>query len=119
MIPPCSRAGIRPYGFDPPAGAACIRNFPSENLRKCLVCDQPASCQVIAGEFCVSDVGLPLLSRAGVNLARRRMMLHVAESSALLPVDRTIEQFVTRPSGPMVSDATAVPSAPAALADSG
>ena len=41
-----------------------------------------------AASCIVSDVALPLLSRAGVNLARRRRMLQVAESSEPLPGDR-------------------------------
>ena len=67
----------------------------------------------------VSDVALPLLSRAGVNLARRRRMLQVVESSELLPAERMMLHAVTRPSGPMVRDAWVVPSAPDAWADAG
>ena len=58
---------------------------------------------MIGGVCTLSDVGLPLLSRAGVNLARRRRMLHVAESSDPLPDERVMLQPVTRPSGPIVS----------------
>jgi hypothetical protein len=41
----------------------------------------------MGGVLMVSAVGLPLLSLAGVNLARRLRMLQVAESSELLPDD--------------------------------
>jgi hypothetical protein len=73
----------------------------------------------MGGVVIVSDVALPLLSRAGVNLARRRRMLQVAESSELLPEERVMLQPVTRPSGPIVSEAWVVPSAPEAWADAG
>ena len=46
-------------------------------------------------------------------------MLQVAESSALLPDDWMMLQPTTRPSGPIVSDARAVPSAPADWAEAG
>src|SRR5262247_96513 len=87
--------------------------FPSEN---CLKFKSYSSCrrQVIGGVGCVSATGLPLLSCAGVNLALLRMMLHVAASSALLPVDWVMLQLWTRPSGPTVIEARAVPCAPAA-----
>ena len=58
---------------------------------------------VISGVVIVSLVGLPLLSRAGVNFARRRRILHVAWSSAPFPVERIRLHDWTRPSGPIVS----------------
>ena len=73
----------------------------------------------MGGVVIVSDVALPLLSRAGVNLARRRRMLQVAESSAPLPDERVMLHPVTRPSGPIVSDAWEVPSAPDDWAEAG
>jgi len=73
----------------------------------------------MAGVLIVSVVGLPLLSRAGVNFARRRRMLQVAESSDPLPVDWVMLQPTTLPSGPMVNAARAVPSAPADWAAAG
>ena len=74
---------------------------------------------MIGGVVIVSVVALPLLSRAGVNFARRLRMLQVAESSALFPVERIRLHEVTRPSGPIESEAWAVPSAPAADAEAG
>ena len=71
------------------------------------------------GVLTVSLVGLPLLSRAGVNFARRRRILQVAESSAPLPDDWVTLHPVTRPSGPIVSEARTVPWAPEATADAG
>src|SRR5690349_5364711 len=101
------------------ASAACILILPSENLSENRAFDQPSSCHRIGGVVYVSEVGLPLLSLAGTNFARRRRMLHVAESSAPLPVERIRLQDDTRPSGPIVSCAWAVPSAPADCADAG
>jgi hypothetical protein len=73
----------------------------------------------MGGDETVSVTGFPLLSRAGVNFALRRMMLQVALSSALLPLDWVTLQPVTRPSGPTVIEALTVPSAPADCAEEG
>jgi hypothetical protein len=75
------------------------------SVLKFLVLDQPSSRHVIGGVVMVSETALPLLSLAGMYLARRRMMLHVAASNALLPLERMMEQLATRPSGPIVIDA--------------
>ena len=73
----------------------------------------------MGGVVMVSVVALPLLSRAGTNFARRRMILQVAASKALLPLERMMLQPATRPSGPMVIVACDVPSAPDAWAEAG
>jgi hypothetical protein len=53
--------------------------------------------QTMAGDVTVSLVGLPLLSRAGVNRARLVSSLQVALSSEGTPLDETTEQPVTLP----------------------
>ena len=50
----------------------------------------------------LSVVAAPLLSRAGVNRARLRMIRQVAVSSAVDPLDDVTVQLVTLPSGPTV-----------------
>ena len=67
----------------------------------------------------VSVVGWPLLSRAGVNRARLRMIRQVAVSSALDPLDDVTTQLVTLPSGPIVSRKPVVPSSSLRRADAG
>ncbi len=67
----------------------------------------------------VSFVGLPLLSRAGVNRARLRMIRHVALSSAVEPLVEVTVQFVTRPFGPTSRRNPVVPSSSARMAEGG
>jgi hypothetical protein len=69
--------------------------------------------------LCVSDVGFPLLSRAGVNLARCRMMRQVALSSADDPLDEVTVQLLTRPLVPTSSRKPVVPSSSARIEDGG
>ena len=66
-----------------------------------------------------SEVGWPLLSWAGVNLARDLMILQVALSSALEPLDDVIVQFVTLPLGPISSRNPVVPCSSERMAESG
>jgi hypothetical protein len=54
-------------------------------------------CHRIGGEFTVSAIGCPVLSRAGVNRARRWRRRQVAPSSCDEPLDEVTEQLVTRP----------------------
>ena len=67
----------------------------------------------------VSVVGFPLLSRAGVNRARLRMIRQVVLSSAEFPLEPVTEQPVARPSAPTVTVIRVVPSASARCADAG
>ena len=67
----------------------------------------------------VSEVGCPVLSRAGVNRARLRRIRQVAASSDDEPLEFVIEQAWTRPSGPTVSEKEAVPSSLARCAADG
>jgi hypothetical protein len=69
--------------------------------------------------FTVSVVEDPVLSRAGVNLARLRMIRHVAASSADEPLDEVTTQLVTRPSGPTVRRNPVVPCSSLRRADAG
>ena len=55
------------------------------------------------------DVGLPELSRAGVNLARLVRIRQVVESSVLDPLDEVTLHPDTRPFGPMVKETETVP----------
>ena len=67
----------------------------------------------------LSLVALPLLSCAGVNFARARMIRQVALSSAVDPLDPVTVQFETRPSGPTSSRKLVLPSWFAASAEGG
>ena len=66
-----------------------------------------------------SVVGFPLLSRAGVNLARERMILQTALSKAVDPLDDVTVQLLTRPFAPTSSRKPVVPCSSARIADSG
>ncbi len=67
----------------------------------------------------LSLVGWPLLSRAGVNRARDRIILQVAESSAEEPLDEVTVQAVTRPFGPTSSLNPVAPCSPPRSAEAG
>jgi hypothetical protein len=54
-----------------------------------------------------------------VNLARDRMILQVALSSALDPLDDVIVQFDTRPLAPISNRKPVVPDSSARMAESG
>jgi hypothetical protein len=64
-------------------------------------------------------VGLPVESRAGLNFARLVRMRHVAESSALEPLELETLQFDMRPLTPIDSTTVTVPSSSASIADDG
>ena len=64
-------------------------------------------------------VGLPLLSRAGVNRAREVSSLHVAASSADEPLDEVTEQLVTLPFAPTLRRNPVTPSSSARSAEAG
>jgi hypothetical protein len=66
-----------------------------------------------------SEVGLPLLSIAGVNRARLRMILQVAASSADEPLELVTVQLVTRPLEPTSSRKPVVPSSSERSAEAG
>ena len=67
----------------------------------------------------VEAIGKPFELRAGVNLARDRMIRQVASSSAAEPLERRISQAVTRPLAPTPRRNRTVPCWPAANADAG
>jgi len=66
-----------------------------------------------------SAVEFPLLSLAGVNLARRRSRLQVALSRDGCPLDELTEQPVTAPFGPISSRTRTVPCSSLRNADGG
>ena len=67
----------------------------------------------------VSFVGLPVLSRAGVNRALALSSRQVVASSAPDPLDDVTVQLVTRPFAPISSLKPVVPDSPARIADAG
>ena len=67
----------------------------------------------------VSGTGRPQASRAGVNLARERMIRQVALSSVDEPLDPVTRQSVTRPSAPISRANLTVPCSPRSRAEAG
>jgi len=63
----------------------------------------------MGGDTTSSAMGLPLLSRAGVNRARLLKIEQVARSKADEPLDELTEHAVTLPSAPTVSRTLTVP----------
>jgi hypothetical protein len=84
-------------------------------------------CQVFGGYSsrqvirCVNVpvVGLPLVSRAGVNFARLCRTRHVVESSAREPLELATLQLVTRPVVPIDKTTDTVPCSSLSSAEDG
>jgi hypothetical protein len=65
------------------------------------------------------DIGLPELSRAGVNFARLDRILQVVESSDLDPLEADTLQLDTRPLVPICSTTETVPCSSLSIACDG